>query len=60
MPEPFAFETRDQQKRNMSVREKKVNAMVMEKKMEEENMIKHQFRHKPIPAAVLVPRYQAI
>lgn len=34
--------------------------MVMEKKMEEENMIKHQFRHKPIPAAVLIPRYQNI
>lgn len=34
--------------------------MVMEKKIEEENMIKHQFRHKPIPAAVLAPRYQQI
>ena len=34
--------------------------MVMEKKMEEENMVKHQFRHKPIPAAVLIPRYQQI
>ena len=32
----------------------------MEKKMEEENMVKHQFRHKPIPAAVLIPRYQQI
>jgi len=48
---------RDQQKTKLSIREKKVNAMVMEKKIEEENMIKHQFRHKPIPAAVLVPRY---
>ena len=32
----------------------------MEKKIEEENMIKHQFRHKPVPAAVLIPRYQQI
>ena len=32
----------------------------MEKQIEEKNMIQHQFRHKPIPAAVLVPRYQAI
>ena len=34
--------------------------MVMEKKLEEENMLKHTFRHKPIPAAVMIPRYQAI
>ena len=57
VPEPFGFDMRDQQKTKASIREKKVNAMVMEKKIEEENMIKHQFRHKPIPAAVLVPRY---
>ena len=60
VPEPFAFETRDQQKSAANIREKKVNEMVMEKKIEEENMIKHQFRHKPIPAAVLIPRYQQI
>ena len=34
--------------------------MIMEKKMDEEGMVKHQFRSKPIPAAVLVPRYQSI
>ena len=28
--------------------------------MEEDNMLKHTFRHKPIPAAVLIPRYQSI
>ena len=34
--------------------------MVMEKKMEEENMVKHQFRHKPVPSSVIIPRYQQI
>ena len=60
VPKPFAFDARDSQKNHASIRERKVNEMVMEKKMEETNMIKHQFRHKPIPAAVLIPRYQAI
>lgn len=40
-----------------NIRERKVEEMVIEKQMEEKNMIKHQFRSKPIPAAVLVPRY---
>ena len=50
---------RDQTKPK-TIRERKVEEMVMEKQVEEKNMIQHQFRHKPIPAAVLVPRYQAI
>ena len=60
VPEPFSFDLRDQQAKKANTRERKVNEMIMEKKMEEENMVKHQFRHKPIPAAVLIPRYQAI
>ena len=57
VPEPFSFDLRDQQAKKANTRERKVNEMIMEKKMEEENMVKHQFRHKPIPAAVLIPRY---
>ena len=34
--------------------------MIHEKKAEEEGGLKYQFRSKPIPAAVLVPRYQSI
>ena len=34
--------------------------MIAEKRVEEENLIKHQFRHKPIPAAVTMPRYKSI
>ena len=60
MPKPFTFEMRDQAAKKANTRERKVNEMVMEKKLEEENMIKHQFRHKPVPAAVLIPRYQQI
>lgn len=58
VPEPFSFDLRDQQAKKNTIREVKVNEMVMEKKIEVDNMVKHQFRHKPIPAAVLIPRYQ--
>ena len=56
VPKPFRFDMRDQTKPK-TIRERKVEEMVMEKQVEEKNMIQHQFRHKPIPAAVLVPRY---
>ena len=59
VPAPFKFDMRDQVKEK-NIRERKIEKMVMEKEIEESNMIKHQFRHKPIPAAVMVPRYQAI
>ena len=59
MPKPFAFDIRDSVKPK-TIRERKVEQMIMEKKMDEEGMVKHQFRSKPIPAAVLVPRYQSI
>lgn len=41
VPKPFSFEIRDQSANKASIREKKVNEMVMEKKIEENNMIKH-------------------
>ena len=34
--------------------------MVLEKQIEEENHIKYQFRPKPIPPEVLIPRYNSI
>lgn len=34
--------------------------MVNEKKIEEETIIRHQFRSKPIPPEVLIPRYKTI
>jgi len=59
VPVPFNFDTREAIKPK-TIREKKVEAMVMEKQMEEQSMLNTQFRCKPIPAAVLVPRYQQI
>ena len=34
--------------------------MIVEKQIEEENLIKHTFRCKPIPPEVIIPRYQSI
>ena len=59
VPKPFAFDIRDSVKPK-TIRERKIEEMVLEKKMEEDGMVKHQFRSKPVPAAVLVPRYQSI
>ena len=46
--------------RSKSIRERKVEEMVAEKKIQEENLIKHQFRSNPVPPEVLVPRYQTL
>ena len=54
VPKPFGFDIRP---RSKSIREKKVEEMVAEKKIKEENIIKHQFRSNPIPPQVLIPRY---
>ena len=59
VPKPFAFDLRDKTKAK-SIRERKVEEMVREKQMEEEGLIKHQFRSKPIPPEVLIPRYNTI
>ena len=34
--------------------------MVQERRLEEDALVKHQFRSKPIPPEVLIPRYQNI
>ena len=41
VPEPFSFEMRDNVAKKASTRERKVNEMVMEKKIEVNNMIKY-------------------
>jgi hypothetical protein len=56
VPQPFAFDIRDSVKPK-TIRERKVEAMIYGQKVEEEGALQHQFRSKPIPAAVLVPRY---
>lgn len=47
-------------KKGKSIRAKKVEEMVNEKKMEEEAALNHQFRHKPVPPDVFIPRYQSL
>lgn len=59
VPKPFNFDLREKT-RTKTIREKKVEEMVMEKKLDEEKNMKQQFRCKPIPPEVLIPRYQAI
>lgn len=59
MPQPFGFDMRDKTK-TKTIRERKIDEMIAEKKVAENNLIKHQFRSKPIPPAVLIPRYQSI
>lgn len=59
VPSPFGFDMRDKTK-TKGIREKKIDQMIAEKKIEENNLIKHQFRSKPIPPSVLIPRYQSI
>lgn len=43
-----------------TIAQKKFEAMMEEKKREEDAAINHQFRSKPIPPEVLIPRYQTI
>lgn len=59
MPKPFDFDVRDKTKKK-GIREKKVAKMIAEKKLEEEAIIKYQFRSNPIPPEVLIPRYKTI
>jgi hypothetical protein len=59
VPKPFGFDMRDKGK-NKTIRERKVEAMVQERRLEEDALVKHQFRSKPIPPEVLIPRYANI
>ena len=59
VPKPFEFDTREKT-RPKSIRERKVDAMIAEKKLEENRAIKKQFRAKRPPPEVLAPRYNQI
>lgn len=59
VPKPFGFDIRDKV-RPKSIRERKVENMVEEKKYEEDQLLSHTFRCKPIPPEVLQPRYHQI
>jgi Uncharacterised protein family UPF0564 len=59
VPKPFAFDMRDKQ-RKKSIRERKIDEMIAEKKIQEENLLKYQIRSNPVPPEVLIPRYKTI
>lgn len=59
VPKPFDFDTRDKFK-TKTIREQKIDEMVREKEMEELGKVNHQFRSKPIPVEVLVPKYNTM
>lgn len=56
VPKPFGFDMRDKVKAK-TIRERKVEEMVNEKKAEEASFKNYQIRSKPIPPEVLIPRY---
>ena len=59
VPKPFAFDMRDKTKPK-TIRERKVEAMVQEQRRDERSHVERQFRSKPIPPEVLIPRYGTI
>lgn len=52
VPKPFAFDIREKT-RAKSIRERKVEGMVEERRIEEDGRLRHVFRCKPIPPEVL-------
>jgi len=52
VPKPFAFDIREKV-RPKSIRERKVEVMLEEKRIEEANQCKYTFHSKPIPPKVL-------
>jgi hypothetical protein len=59
VPKPFSFDIRDKVKAK-SIRERKVEKMIKQKENQENETMNFQFRHKPVPPEVLIPRYKAI
>lgn len=59
VPRPFNFEMREKS-RTKTIRERKVEEMVNEKRNEELTAVKYQFKPNPIPPEVLIPRYKTI
>lgn len=59
MPKPFGFDLREKV-RAKSIRERRVEQMVVEKNQDEKDHINQIYRATPIPPVVVQPRYQAI
>ena len=59
VPKPFEFYNREEVK-GKSIRQMKLEEMVGEKILEEENMMNHQFRANPIPKTTTMPMYEKL
>jgi Uncharacterised protein family UPF0564 len=59
VPKPFAFDIREKV-RPKTIRERKVEIMLEEKRLKEIENCNTAFRSKPIPPEVLKPRFEAI
>ncbi|CAI2361627.1 unnamed protein product [Moneuplotes crassus] len=59
VPKPFKFDTRDKI-RPKSIRERKVDEMIEEKKIKEENLLQHIFRAKQPHKDIITPKYNQI
>lgn len=59
VPQPFKFLNRDLAKPK-SIRQRKVEEMVLEKEMELQNHLNYRYKPKPIPSEVVIPRYETI
>ena len=57
VPKPFKFSEREESK---SIRQKKLEEIIEEKHLEEENYLHHQFRANPIPLSTKDPRYEML
>jgi len=59
VPDPFEFDTREKV-RAKSIRERKVEEMVQEKRDEEERILNHRFRANSVPGIVKTPLFEKI
>lgn len=59
VPRPFDFDTREKVKPK-TIRQQKVEEMILEKQLEEEFHIRYRSHPHPIPAEVLIPKYQTL
>lgn len=59
VPEPFDFDARERQKAK-SIRQTKFEKYINEKVMEEDNHIKYRPKANPVPAEVMIPKYNSL
>ena len=58
VPQPFSFDR--EKMRSKSIRELKLEELVVEKQLQEEALLKHRFKPKPVPPEVSSLRYRKI